>query len=161
MTSGRIRAIHIAPEQGAPPESRARVKAVADAGLEGDRYFHSSGTFADREGSDLTLIESEVLEAVERDCDLALEPGVHRRNVTTQGVALNHLVDRRFRIGEAVCVGTERCEPCSYLESHLEQRGVREALVHRGGLRARILEGGVIEMGDPIDVLEPSGQQDE
>ncbi|MGQ3411174.1 MOSC domain-containing protein [Natrinema sp. LN54] len=142
--SGRIRAIHVAPAQGAPMDRVDRVEAVAGRGLEGDRYFASEGTFADREGCDLTLIESEALEAVERDYDIPLEPGVHRRNLTTEGVALNRLVGERFRIGAVLCEGIELCEPCSYLESHLEKQGVREALVHRGGLRARILEGGTV-----------------
>lgn len=151
MRTGTIRAIHVAAEQGAPMEPRESVRAVAGRGLEGDRYFDTEGTFADRAGSDLTLIEREALEAVERDYDIPLESGVHRRNFTTEGVTLNHLVGERFRIGELVCEGTERCEPCSYLEAHLERQGVREALVHRGGLRAQILEGGVVQVGDAIE----------
>ncbi|TYL38189.1 MOSC domain-containing protein [Natronococcus pandeyae] len=162
MTSmGRIRAIHVAPEQGAPTERVDRVRAFARRGLEGDRYcrpeagaddgHEDAGTFADRDGSDLTLIEREALEAVERDYDIALEPGVHRRNLTTEGIALNHLDGERFRIGEVVCEGVELCEPCSYLERHLAENGVREALVHRGGLRARILEDGVVTVGDRLE----------
>jgi MOSC domain-containing protein YiiM len=149
-SDGVVSGIHVAPEAGAPVEPRETVTAVADAGLQGDRYFDEQGTFADRDGSALTLIEREALDAVEADYDLALEPGVHRRNVTTEGVALTHLVGERFRVGEAVCVGTERCEPCSYLERHLEREGVREALVHRGGLRARIVAGGTVAVGDAV-----------
>lgn len=151
--SGTVRSIHVASEEGAAVEARERVRAVAGQGLEGDRYFRAEGTFADRNGSDLTLIEREALEGVERDYGIDLEPGVHRRNVTTEGIALNHLVDVEFRVGDATCVGTELCEPCSYLESHLEEQGVREALVHRGGLRARIVDGGSIEVGDGIERL--------
>ncbi|ELZ08992.1 MOSC domain-containing protein [Natrialba aegyptia] len=149
--AGRIHAIHIAPEQGAPMERVDRVMAVADRGLEGDRYYRAEGTFDAREGSDLTLIERETLAAVEREYDIELEPGVHRRNVTTTGVPLNHLVGSRFRVGDAICEGTELCEPCSYLERHLDEAGIREALVHRGGLRARILEGESIAETDRIE----------
>ncbi|ELY99918.1 MOSC domain-containing protein [Natrialba chahannaoensis JCM 10990] len=148
--TGRIHAIHIAPEQGAPLESVERVEAVAGRGLAGDRYYTAEGTFENCEGSDLTLIERETLAAVEQDYDIDLEPGVHRRNVTTADVALNHLVGNRFRVGNAVCEGIELCEPCSYLERHLEREGVRDALVHRGGLRARILESATLETGDQI-----------
>ena len=152
MTStGTIRGIYVAAEQGAPMEPRESVRAVAGRGLEGDRYFDTEGTFTDRAGSDLTLIERETLEAVERDDSIDLEDGIHRRNLTTEGVALNHLVGERFRVGEVICSGVERCEPCSYLEAHLEQQGVREALVHRGGLRARILEDGVIRPGAAVE----------
>lgn len=152
--SGRVHAIHVAPESGASVERVERAEAIARRGLRGDRYFLDEGTFADRDGSDVTLIEREALAAVERDYDVALEPGAHRRNVTTEGIGLNHLIDRRFRVGEAVCEGRELCEPCSYLERHLEREGVRKALVHRGGLRARIVEGGSIEPGDPIELVD-------
>lgn len=148
---GRVRAIHVAPAQGEPMERVERAAAVAGRGLEGDRYYDTEGTFADRDGSDITFIEREALEAVERDYGIALEPGVHRRNVTTEGIALNHLDGERFRVGDLVCEGTELCEPCSYLERHLEEEGVREALIHRGGLRARILEGGALTTGDEIE----------
>ncbi|NUC70753.1 MOSC domain-containing protein [Haloterrigena sp. SYSU A558-1] len=152
--NGSVRSIRVASERGAPTDRVEEATAVAGRGLEGDRYFDTEGTFADREGSDITFIEREALEAVERDYDIALEPGVHRRNVTTEGVALNHLDGERFRVGDLVCEGTELCEPCAYLERHLEERGVREALVHRGGLRARILEGGVLRPGDDVEPLE-------
>lgn len=150
-STGTVRAIHVAPEQGAPTKRVDRVRAVAGCGLEGDRYYRADGTFADREGSDVTLIEGEALTAVERDYEIDLEPGVHRRNITTDGIALNHLVDVRFRIGEVVCQGVELCEPCSSLESHLAENGIREALVHRGGLRARILESGVVTADGRIE----------
>jgi len=152
---GVVRAIHVAAEQGDPVEPRETVRAVAGRGLRGDRYFDGTGTFADRAGSDLTLIEREALAAVERDHGLDLDPGVHRRNLTTEGVALNHLVGERFRVGEAVCIGTEPCEPCAYLERHLGREGVREALVHRGGLRARVVDGGRIGVGDTLQPPEP------
>jgi MOSC domain-containing protein YiiM len=151
---GRVERIHLASEQGAPPEAVDSVRAVADAGLEGDRYFEAGGTFIDRDGSDLTLIEGEAIAAVERDYDIELQPGVHRRNVTTRGISLNHLVDQRFQVGDAVCIGIELCEPCSYLERHLAETGVREAFVHRGGLRARIVESGRITIDAEVSPVE-------
>jgi len=148
---GTVTAIHVASAQGAPPEPVDAVRAVADCGLEGDRYYHDEGTFTDRAGCAITFIESETLAAVERDYDITLDPGAHRRNVTTRGVALNHLVGERFRVGDAVCLGTELCEPCSYLERHLQEEGIQDALVHRGGLRARIVESGEIRTGSRVE----------
>lgn len=150
--TGTVEHVHTSPDGGEPMQSRETVEAVANKGLRGDRYFDESGTFSDgTEKRHVTLIEAETLDAVERNYDVALDPGVHRRNVTVRGVALNHLVDRRFRVGDAACVGAELCEPCNYLERHLEERGVREALVHRGGLRARIVESGEISVGDGVE----------
>jgi len=154
--TGRIEAIHVAPESGAPMEERDRVEAVAGRGLRGDRYFLDRGTYS-RSARDvsreLSLIEGETLDAVERDYGIAVGADEHRRNLTTGGVGLNRLVGARFRVGDATCEGVELCEPCSYLESLLEREGVRDALVHRGGLRARVVEDGAIETGAPIRIL--------
>ncbi|MFO3797519.1 MAG: MOSC domain-containing protein, partial [Anaerolineales bacterium] len=84
---------------------------------------------------------------------ISLRPIESRRNIATRGVALNHLVGRRFRLGEAVLLGIQLCEPCGYLEQKTG-KAVRAGLVHRGGLRARVLEGGLIRPGDTIQVLD-------
>jgi len=144
----------VAPEGGGAVESVGEVEAVADRGLRGDRYFLEEGTFQQRDGRDLTLIEAEALAAIEREAGVSLAPGEHRRNVTTRGVALNHLVGERFRVGDAVCEGVLLCEPCSYLEGLVSSEGVREALVHRGGLRADVVESGTIREGDPVVALD-------
>lgn len=147
---GVVNAIHVAPTAGGAVEGRDAVEAVAGRGLRGDRYFQAEGSFDDREGSDLTLIEREALDAVAADYGIDLAPGAHRRNVTTEGIALNHLVGERFTVGTARCEGVELCEPCAYLERTLEREGVREALVHRGGLRARIVADGAVAVGDTV-----------
>lgn len=129
------------------------VRAVPGRGLEGDRYFSKTGTYSRHEGPDrqITLIEVEALEAVERDYRIVLDPGESRRNVATRGVAVNHLVGRRFRIGEVRLRGLRLCEPCSHME-RLSGKPVRSGLVHRGGLRAEILTEGVIRVGDPVEL---------
>ena len=152
---GRIESVHVAPEATEPVESRESVEAVAGKGLRGDRYFDAEGTFSDATegGNELTLVEREAVAAIERESGIELEPGEHRRNLTTEGVALNHLVGERFRVGEAVCRGVRLCEPCSHLES-LTEEGVVAALTHRGGLRADIEEAGEIRVGDTVERIE-------
>jgi hypothetical protein len=150
----RVVAVHVAPEAGAPTEARDRVEAVADRGLRGDRYFAETGTFSDSArdvARDVTFVEREALDAVARDYGVEVAPGDHRRNVTTAGVGLNRLVGRRFAVGDAVFEGGELCEPCSYLEETLGREGVREALVHRGGIRARVVESGSFGPGDAVE----------
>lgn len=152
--TGTVEFIHIAGEAGDDPEAHDSIEAVEEEGLRGDRYFKGVGTFSDSDREvrrDVTLIEAEALEAVEADYDITLEPGVHRRNVTVRGVPLNHLVGRQFRVGAAVLEGVELCEPCSYLERKLAEEGVREALVHRGGLRCAVVEGGDLSVGDGVE----------
>ncbi|ELZ30247.1 MOSC domain-containing protein [Halosimplex carlsbadense 2-9-1] len=146
---GRVERIHLVATSGGEPDPVERVEAVAGAGLRGDRYFDDSSGSA-RAGSDLTLVASEALAAVERDHGIDLDRGEHRRNVTVAGVDLDALVGERFRVGDAVCVGTGPCEPCAYLADRLDEPGTTEALAGRGGLRCRIVDGGRIDVGDPV-----------
>ena len=157
MDEGHVEAICIAPEAGAGMERVQEVEAVAGRGLRGDRYFDDSGTWSNDPDVDdiprhLTLFETETLEILERDEGLDLTVTDHRRNVTTRGVAVDHLLDERFRIGEVVCEGVRLCEPCAYLESRTED-GVLSGLVHRGGLNAAVVESGAIRVGDRIEVI--------
>ena len=84
---------------------------------------------------------------------LSLDAADSRRNILTEGIALNHLVGREFQIGEARLLGVRLCEPCAYPEQ-MTTAGIREALVHRGGgLRAAIVNGGTVRPGDSIVVV--------
>jgi MOSC domain-containing protein YiiM len=150
-SSASVAALFIGPAPEQPLHAVDQVVSVAGHGLEGDRKFRRDGMPERKNGPDreVTLIEAEAIEAVNRDYGVELSPIETRRNIITRGVGLNHLVGERFRIGEALLQGIRLCEPCSHLEA-LTRRGVRKALVHRGGLRAQVLEGGVIRIGDPI-----------
>ena len=159
---GTVERIFTAPEAEVEMTERSEVEAVAGSGLRGDRYFSEieTGTFVTWEpdeerhdGYDLTLIEQEAIDAIEREADIELAPGQHRRNIETRDVALNHLVGKRFRVGDAICRGDRLCEPCNHLQ-RITQDGVLQALTHRGGLRVDILEDGMIRPGDTIEPLE-------
>lgn len=152
LDKGTIVSIHIAPAGGAPTKAVQEVRAVAGNGLEGDRYFEGIGTYSSHPGSDrdVTLIEIEAIEALQRDYRIEMDPGDSRRNIVTRGVPLNHLVGREFKIGAVTLRGTRLCEPCSHLEK-LSVKGVQRGLIHRGGLRAEILTSGMIRVGDQIN----------
>jgi MOSC domain-containing protein YiiM len=150
---GSVVAVFVTTEGGGEPVEAPEVNAVAGRGLEGDRYFAGVGTFmkgdAPEPRQEVTLIESEAIDAARRDYDLVLGLGESRRNVVTRGVPLNHLVDEEFTVGDARLRGLKLCEPCAYLESKT-QVGIRRALAHRGGLRAQIMRSGTIRKGDPV-----------
>jgi MOSC domain-containing protein YiiM len=145
--SGIVEAIHISPERERLPEPVDSVEAVPGAGLRGDRYFRESG--GHEEGKDITLIEAEAIEGFRSDTGLELTAAEMRRQVLTRGVGLNDLVGKRFRVGEVECVGRILCEPCNHIQS-LTRPGVLRGMVHRGGLRADILSGGTIRVGDEV-----------
>lgn len=150
MWRGSVVSIHITKAAGQPMETVPEARAIAGRGLEGDRYFLGTGYYSSRpaDGRELTLIETETLEALPA-LGIKLSAAESRRNIATAGVPLNHLVGREFRVGEVRLRGTRLCEPCRYLEG-LTQAGAMSALVHRGGLRALILADGFIRVGDPI-----------
>ena len=149
---GVVETIHIAPEATAAMIERESVEAVAGSGLKGDRYFNGNGTFsaASDTGRELTLTEAEAIEAIKREQGISIGFNQHRRNITTRGIALNHLVGETFQIGAVRCQGINLCEPCDHLE-RLTVEGINDALTHRGGLRANILEGGTIRAGDRVE----------
>lgn len=146
--------IHIAPKGSAKMQSVPAAKAVAGRGLEGDRYYNNTGTYSRKPGPDreITLIEAEAVEAAARDEEVEAPVGDIRRNVVTRGVALNHLVGREFRVGSARLKGIRLCEPCGHMEELAGKPGIEAALIHRGGLRAQIVESGSISVGDPVVV---------
>ena len=151
MWQGSVVSIHIAPEAGLPMETVPEARAIAGRGLEGDRYTLGLGYYSNTPGPggrELTLIETETLEALPA-LGVKLSAAETRRNIATSGVALNHLVGREFWVGAVRLRGTRLCEPCKYLEG-LTQAGAMLALLHRGGLRAQILNDGVIRVGDTI-----------
>lgn len=150
---GKVLSIYVAPAASAPVVAMKEIRAIAGKGLEGDRYFRKSGSFSSTPGSgrEVTLIEIEAIEALQRDYRIDFDAALARRNIVTRGVALNHLIDCELSIGETVLRGTRLCDPCSHLEK-LTVKGVLRGLVHRGGLRADIVRGGTIRVGDAIRV---------
>jgi MOSC domain-containing protein YiiM len=155
MFRGQLLGIFVASSKGTGLRSVSQAEAVAGRGLIGDRYFLREGTFSAKHGPDreVTLVEVEALDGLAREYQITLEPAHARRNLLTRGVPLNHLVERTFTVGNVVLRGIRLCEPCSHLES-LTCKGVMAGLTHRGGLRAQVIEGGMLEVGAAIAVKE-------
>lgn len=146
MPQSSVEAIYLHGPKGEAMTRVEEANARAGLGLEGDRYFKPTGIEPDRE---ITLIEAEAIEALNRDEKVPFETAESRRNVVTRGVALNHLIGREFAVGEARLQGIRLCEPCDHLQK-LTRPGVMKGLLHRGGLRARIVQDGPIRVGDPV-----------
>jgi MOSC domain-containing protein YiiM len=147
---GRVEAIYLAVDATGEPEPVEEAEAVPGRGLRGDRYFDGSGTFFEpgKSGQDLTLVEAEAIEGM-AESGIEIEPGESRRNVLTRGIDLNALVGERFRVGEVECRGDRLCDPCAHLQ-RLTKPGVLKGLANRGGLRADVLTGGRIRVGDSV-----------
>jgi uncharacterized protein len=154
---GSLQGIFIAPKESAEIQSVDSVEVVKGKGLKGDRYYLENLPEKYEAGREVTLISLEAIEAVNLEKNIPLTPEQSRRNLLTVAVPLNHLVGKRFRIGEVVLEGKLLCEPCSSLAKITGYgKPLTIALLHRGGLRADIIEGGEIHVGDMISaVIEP------
>ena len=147
--NARVEGIFLTETHGEVPQTVDRVRAVAGAGLVGNRYFYADGNAPP--GRAVTLIAAEGVEAFVEETGISVAPAETRRNVLTRGIDVNALVGKRFRIGAVECVGVELCEPCVHLES-MTKPGVLKGLVHRAGLNADVLNDGDIAVGDAVIV---------
>jgi hypothetical protein len=141
---GVVAALLLAPEAEADLTRAETATAIAGCGLDGDRYARGVGTFSGSAGTgyELTLVAAEMIHGI-----LSWEDA--RRNVVTQGIDLNALVGRDFKVGDVVCRAQRLAEPCAHLEG-LTEPGILRPLVHRAGIRADILVGGEIAVGDRV-----------
>src|SRR5919106_5495969 len=147
MSDGRVVEIYIGPEPEGPVQRVDEVSAVAGRGLEGDRYFQP-----DEDGEpdkEITLIESEAIAAAAEESSVDIQPADARRNIVTAGVRLDELVGRTFALGEIEVEAIEPNPPCNHLQQ-LAGKPLLRPLARRGGVRGRIVKGGVIRPGDAI-----------
>lgn len=153
---GSIVEIHICPGKRQEVQQVNSAELEAGKGIVGDRY-HSLAEAHLEQGkpvpeNHLSLISKEELDEFLKRNNSNLAYGDFRRSVITQGIDLNALVGKKFRVGSAVCFGVEPCEPCSYLSKSVHPYVLPE-LVNRGGLRATVLESGFIEPGREIAAI--------
>jgi MOSC domain-containing protein YiiM len=146
-----VERIFLAPQPGGAIIEVPRVRVIANAGIEGDRYFRAK----DEPGQNITLVEAEVIEAFNETFGTRHELSCTRRNLVTRGVRLSALVGREFTVGDVRLLGVELCEPCMGLGEGMAAETVTPAtavtfLAHRAGIRADVLSSGVIAVGADI-----------
>jgi MOSC domain-containing protein YiiM len=138
--TGRVEWIGVRPARYAPVVAVQSVEALVDSGLCGDRYA-SSGR------RQVTLIQAEHLSVLAHLLGKPVEPAMLRRNVLISGINVIALKGARFRIGDALLLGTGPCDPCSRMEECLGPGGYNAMRGH-GGITARVLASGRINVGD-------------
>jgi MOSC domain-containing protein YiiM len=149
---GIIEEIYVTGKGSSPMERVEEIRAVENGGLEGDRYKEGTGYWTSYgDICEVTLIEGEDLDEIENE-GLGVKNGEHRRNIITRGVDLERLRGSRFRIGEAVLEYDRPRPPCKHIQDMTEP-GMTRALKRRGGICARVVDGGLIRPRDEISVL--------
>ena len=146
---GKVEWIGIRPERRAPLASVTQVEAIAGYGLAGDHFASKSNG-----KRQVTLIQAEHLEAVAKILGKSeVRADAVRRNLVISGINLYALRDRKFRIGAIQLEGSGPCEPCSRMEEVLGVGGYNAMRGH-GGITARILEGGVLKVGEFLQPIQ-------
>ena len=147
---GRVKDIFITPQSGHAMVSVSSVRAFADRGLEGDRFFRDSWDAVERSDKAVSLIEDEVLELAAREIEVGAIGILTRRNIVTRGVPLIELLGREFAVGAVRMRGIRLFEPCGHLVAVTKLPGIFKALEHRSGLKAAVVSDGEIRIGDGI-----------
>lgn len=140
---------------GVRPAKRQAIRVVdavdvlADLGFDGDRAVRKPSR-----RRQVTLLQAEHLAVVAQllGRDAPIDPAWLRRNAVVSGLALAALKGRRFRLGAALLEGTGDCDPCPRMEEALG-RGGFVAMAGHGGITARVLEGGRVQVGDAIAIV--------
>lgn len=153
---GTVEWIGVRPQREGRPVAVREVRAIDNTGLAGDHYGGGAGG-----KRHVTLIQHEHLAVVARllalrdnlSTPVPVDPALVRRNIVVSGLNLVALKGRRFRIGNALLEYTEPCQPCSAMEQTLGRGGLNAMRGH-GGICARIIEGGLIRLGDTLEPLD-------
>tara|TARA_B100001996_G_scaffold358834_1_gene323663 strand:- start:21 stop:506 length:486 start_codon:yes stop_codon:yes gene_type:complete len=154
---GKLLFIHIAVSASEKMQELSVAELIKDKGIKGDRYYEGTGKYSHiPDVRDVTIIEKEVLDALEQnqpplqENSIILKPNEHRRNLTSEGVPLNYLVGKRFKVGEVVLEGARLNFPCKYL-ANLLKKPLLLPLYNRSGLNCKIIKSGIIRKNDIIE----------
>lgn len=152
--TGTVEEIFVTDTGSAPMRRVEEVETVEGCGIRGDRYCEGTGFWV-RYGDvcQLTLISAEDLDYIEKELDIRVADGQHRRNIVVRGVEdLTKLRRRRFKVGEAVLEYDRSRPPCKHVQD-LTERGMTRALRNRGGICVKVVEAGKIKPGDRLQTI--------
>jgi MOSC domain-containing protein YiiM len=150
---GTLVDIFVAGEAGGVMRRLEEVEAVAGSGLAVDRYAAGQGHWRRTDACQVTLVTEDDLQRAERRGELSFADGRHRRNLVVRGIPLDAFRRRRVRIGQVLFVFDRLRPPCGYLD-RLVGAGAGRALGKGAGIGLSVIEGGILRVGDPVEVME-------
>lgn len=123
-----------------------QAEAVVGLGLVGDHRMKKTPGSARQ----LTLISHEYIEAICRHTGhSSIDPRLLRRNLVISGMNMNLLRYQRLQIGEVILETNALCHPCSRMDEALGAGGTA-AMFGYGGLCAKVIQGGVMRLGEAV-----------
>ena len=143
---GKVHKIGISKNKGNQITDVNEVNVVMGMGIENDRFFKKDNN----KRSQITLIELENIIYYNKLYNENIPAIDFRRNIITEGIKLNELLNTEFFVGEVKLKAHDLCRPCKYLQESLNQKNLVKEFLHKGGLRCEILNSGKISIGDMI-----------
>jgi MOSC domain-containing protein YiiM len=143
-----LREIYISPAAGQPMQLIREAMVSVGKGIEGDRYYFNNGYWQSVDACQVTLISASDLAVIEQQ-NSSLCDGNHRRNLVVSGIALKELQNKNFQLGEAIFSFHRLRPPCAYLDT-ISGCGAAKALRDRGGICLKVIQGGMIKVGDTL-----------
>lgn len=147
---GKIMAVCISEKRGTQKKNIEKVRLIENFGLEGDAH---GGNWHRQ----VSLLSYEKVRAFEEK-GISVEDGAFGENLLVEGFDFKNLpVGTRFRCGEVLLEMTQIGKEC---HSHCEiYQTVGDCIMPREGVFARVLHGGMIQIGDELEIV-PSSDSD-
>ena len=155
-----IQAIYLAPSAGLQMQDVNQIKVIAGLGIEGDRYALGTGAYSKvvpPKIRHISLISLAGIQTANEWLQAGDEPtfteAETRRNILLDNISateLNNLVGKTFWLGEIQMLCTELCAPCERPAQLLNKPSFMDAFEGRGGIRAEILNSGMLQIGDKL-----------
>lgn len=151
-----LKNIFIASAAGEAMQAIMSVQAIADRGLQSDRYSEAKGYWKSIEACQVTFITEDDLNKAKKSLSLdfkkMLDNGSHRRNLFIGGLKTKQLEGKTFRIGTAMFRYHKPRPPCGYLEK-IEGKGLCKALANNSGACIRVVTSGILSVGDVVEII--------
>ena len=119
-------------------------------GIINDRYYENFK----KKYEQVTLIESEKISNFNNNIKRKFNYKDFRRNIITTGIDLNKMINKKIQINNVVLKIHQLCQPCRYLQNKLSVDNLVKLLTNKGGVRAEIVQSGLISTFDEIKVIK-------
>lgn len=149
---GRVEVIIVRGSPREPAKTILATVALAGVGLADDRLgLRGEAELSTRQ---VTLIQEEHLPVIAGLARVGpIDPVGLRRNLVISGINLLALKNARLSVGGALLEIVGPCQPCSRMEETIGPGGYAAMRGH-GGMTARVLAGGPIQVGDGIRAVD-------
>ena len=125
------------------------IEVLSGKGILGDRHFNEHKDHKEQ----ITLIEKENIDYYNNKYKTKIPYIDFRRNIVTEGIELNSLVQKEIEIGNIKILPYQLCRPCSHLEQMVNSKDIIKEFLKKGGLRCEVLVSGKVKIGDKIKIL--------